>query len=205
MRHLTRAASLGAALILAACGTLPGRAPTGAPDEAAWQQRNMQLASLQDWSLSGKVGFANGRDSGSGGLEWTQRAGMTTLDFHGPLGAGGVHMEGGADELHVRTSRGDDFTTQDPEADLGARLHQPLPVLSLRYWILGMPDPRDGFSKVSDARGELMSLDQSGWHVEYQEYTDVSGYSLPTRLTLTRGEVRIKMVVSDWVLPAVAP
>ena len=191
-----------AALTLAACSTLHGAAPTGEEDETTWHVRQTQLAALADWDLSGRVGFVNGKDSGSGSLDWQQQAGISILDFHGPLGAGAVHIEGDASALHVKTSRGDDFITTDPETDLGERLHQPLPVLSLRYWILGIPDPGADFVKVSDAAGELKSLDQLGWHVEYQEYAGVSGYSLPVRLTLQRGEVRIKVAVSDWTLPA---
>ncbi len=205
MRHLFRAAGIIAALLLAACSSLQGRAPLGAADETAWRQRTAQMTALTDWTLSGRVGFINGKDSGSGSIDWNQQHGITTLDFHGPLGAGAVHIEGDQSALHVTTSRGDDFITDDPETDLGARLHQPLPVLSLRYWMLGIPDPAAESSKTSDAKGELTVLDQRGWHVEYQEYADVSGYSLPTRLTLQRGEVRIKVAVSDWALPAKSP
>jgi outer membrane lipoprotein LolB len=202
---LRRTALGSAALLLSACSTLHGTVPAGAEDEAAWHRHQTQLTALGDWRLSGRVGFVNGKDSGSGSLDWSQQAGIATLDFHGPLGAGAVHIEGDASALHVKTSRGDDFVTTDPETDLGERLHQPLPVLSLRYWVLGLPDPEADFVKVSDASGELESLDQLGWHMEYQEYATVAGFSLPVRLMLQRGEVHIKIAVSDWTLPAHEP
>lgn len=204
MKPGLRAAALGcAALLLAACGTLRGTAPAGAEDESAWRRHQAELTALSDWSFSGRVGFANGKDSGSGSLDWRQQAGVTSVDFQGPLGAGAVHMEGDASALHVKTSRGDDFVTTDPEQDLDERLHQPLPVLSLRYWVLGIPDPAAEFTKTS-AGGELKSLDQLGWHVEYQEYTEVQGHLLPVKLSLQRDTVRIKVAVSDWSLPATA-
>jgi outer membrane lipoprotein LolB len=205
MKHLTRTIAAGAALLLSACSTLQGRAPTGSGDEGAWQSHLAQLTTLQGWELSGRAGFVDGKDSGSGSLDWRQQGDESNLDFRGPLGAGALHIEGDTHALHVKTSRGDDFVTSDPEADLGERLHQPLPVFSLRYWVLGQPDPTRDFAKVTDARGELVSLDQSGWHVEYQEYAEVDGYSLPTRLTLERDQVRIKLAVSDWTLPAKTP
>lgn len=201
---LRPAALVCAALALGACSTLQGVAPAGAEDQAAWQRHRAELAKLDDWSFSGRVGFVNGKDSGSGSLDWQQQAGITTLDFHGPLGAGAVHMEGDASALHVQTSRGDDFVTTDPEYDLAVRLHQPLPVLSLRYWVLGIPDPGEDFTEQS-AGGELKSLDQRGWHVVYQEYAQVHGHALPVRLTLERNAVRIKVAVSDWTLPAGTP
>ena len=195
----------GAVLLLSACSTLQERAPVGSGDEGAWQAHLAQLSTLQGWELDGKAGFIDGKDSGSGSLDWKQQGDESTLDFHGPLGAGALHIEGDARALHVKTSRGDDFVTTDPEDDLGQRLHQPLPVFSLRYWVLGRPDPTDDFTKTTDARGELKSLDQYGWHVEYQEYAEVDGYSLPTRLTLQRDQIHIKLAVSDWTLPAKTP
>jgi outer membrane lipoprotein LolB len=194
-----------AALLLTACSTLHGTAPSGAQDESAWQSHRAQLTTLTAWQFDGEVGFISGKDSGSGSLDWKQQDDKCSLDFHGPLGAGAVHMDGDATLLHVKTSRGDDFVTDDPETDLGVRLHQPLPVLSLRYWVLGLPDPGADFTKTSDANGELVILDQRGWHVEYRAYAPVDGYSLPTQLTLQRDTVRIKLAVSDWTLPAKTP
>jgi outer membrane lipoprotein LolB len=205
VRRVAGAVLLVAASLLVACSTLPSTAPTGAEDEPAWQAHQSQLTTLSGWTFDGRVGFIDGKDSGSGSLTWSQQGERSVLDFHGPLGAGAVHMEGDAASLHVKTSRGDDFTTTDPETDLGARLHQPLPVLSLRYWVLGMPDPGADYTKTSDAHGELVSLDQRGWHVEYQGYAAVEGFSLPTLLVLQRDAVRIKLAVSDWTLPRSKP
>ncbi len=197
--------ALIAALAFTACSSLRETAPSGAQDEPAWAAHQAQLSTLTAWEFDGRVGFINGKDSGSGSLDWKQQGGQCSLDFHGPLGAGAVHMEGDATSLQVKTSQGDDFVTDDPETDLGTRLHQPLPVLSLRYWVLGLPDPDADFTKTSDASGQLVTLDQRGWHVEYHEYAPVDGYSLPTQLTMQRDTVRIKLAVSDWTLPAKTP
>jgi outer membrane lipoprotein LolB len=196
---------LFAASLLAGCSSLRSSAPSGAEDEAAWGAHLAQLTTLTGWSFDGQVGFIEGKDSGSGSITWAEQGEQSILDFSGPLGAGAVHMEGDATSLHVKTSRGDDFTTTDPETDLGTRLHQPLPVLSLRYWVLGMPDPGTDYTKTSDAHGELVSLDQRGWHVQYQGYAQVEGFSLPTLLVLQRDTVRIKLAVSDWTLPGSKP
>lgn len=192
--------------MLAACGTLPGRAPQGPANEVAWQLRLAALTALRDWELNGEVGVVNGKDGGSGSLDWQQRGGELIFDFRAPLGSGTVHIQGDTAALRVQSSRGDDFTTNDPEDDFAEHLHMPMPILSMRYWLLGIPDPGASYTKVADARGELMSLEQRGWQVDYQEYTDVQGYSLPVRFTLARGEVRIKVAVSGWTLPlAVGP
>lgn len=189
------------ALALTACASLPSHAPVGAPDEQAWSARQGALHALKDWDLSGRVAIADGKDGGSGSLDWQQQDEVLRFDFSGPFGAGGVHIQGDADALWVKTSRGDDFVTTDPEQDFAARLRLPLPVLSMRYWMRGMPDPGAPYDKQVDAQGELTQLTQRGWVVEYQAYASVQGYSLPARLTLTRNDVRIKLVLDKWTLP----
>lgn len=206
MKPPFRAALLvAAASMLAACTTLSGRAPEGAANEAAWQARLTELDAVDSWELSGRVGVVTAKDGGSGSLDWKQRGAELSFDFRGPLGAGAVHMEGDAGALHVQSSRGDDFVTTDPEQDFTTHLHMPMPVFSMRYWLLGIPDPGAPYSKTVDARGEPMNLKQRDWSVEYQEYAEVQGLSLPVRFTLTRGEVRIKVAVNQWNLaPAAA-
>ncbi len=193
------------ALALTACTSLPSHAPSGAPDETAWEARQGALMALKDWELSGRVAIADGKDGGSGSLDWQQQDEVLRFDFSGPFGAGAVHIQGDADALWVKTSRGDDFVTSDPEQDFAARLHMPLPVLSMRYWMRGIPDPTAAYDKQVDAQGELTQLTQRGWQVEYQAYAVVQGYSLPARLTLTRNDVRIKLVLDTWTLPTAQP
>lgn len=205
MRHAFRAALLLAGtLILAACATLSGRVPEGPANETAWQARVMQLTALASWELSGSVGVINGKDGGSGSLDWKQVGPELTFDFRGPLGSGAIHIQGDADALRVQTSRGDDFISTDPEQDFAEHLNMPMPVFSMRYWMLGIPDPGVPYTKTADARGEPISLNQRDWQVEYQEYADVQGHALPARFTLTRGKVRIEVVVSQWTLPPAA-
>jgi len=205
MRTAVRAVLLLASTaLLAACATLSGRPPAGAANEAAWVARVSRLAALDAWELSGRVGVVTGKDGGSGSLDWKQHGAELSFDFRGPLGAGAVHMQGDAEALHVQSSRGDDFVTTDPEQDFTGHLHMPMPVLSMRYWLLGTPDPGAPYQKTIDARGDPLLLEQRGWQVEYQEYTEVQGVDLPVRFTLTRGEVRIKVAVSQWDLAPVA-
>ena len=202
---LRNSAALLLAGALCACAGLPERVPSGAADETAWQSRSARLARLTTWEVEGRVGVVTAKDGGSGSLDWKQQGETLVFDFVGPLGSGAIHVEGDADALRVRSSRGDDFLSFDPEADFAARLNMPLPVNSMRYWLLGLPDPHASFDKQADARGELVSLMQRGWQVQYQAYTDVDGYSLPVKLSLQREAVRIKLVINAWTLGASLP
>ena len=203
---VSRAAAIGAILVcMSACASLQGHAPAGAPDAAAWQAHRDGLLKLIDWEFSGRVGIVTAKDGGSGSLDWKQQGDALTFDFRGPLGAGAIHIQGEGSTLVVQASRGDSFITDDPEHDIEQRLKVPLPVLSMRYWMLGLPDPHAGFDEAFDEHGELTRLTQRGWQVQYQEYAEVRGLSLPVKLSLQRSDVRIKVVISDWTLTPPAP
>lgn len=194
----TRVLLLASLLALCSCASVPGTAPVGPPDEAIWQSRYTQLEKLGNWELQGRVGIVNGKDGGSGSMDWKQQGDVLAFSFRGPFGAGTLEVRGDSKALWVRSSRGDDFITTDPEQDFTRRLRVPLPVLSMRYWMLGLPDPGMPFVKTVDARGHLVTLTQRGWQVDYQDYATFSGYELPSRLLIQRDQVRIKVAINDW-------
>lgn len=193
---------LAGLLWLAGCATVPGTAPVGPPNEAAWQLHSSRLAALSDWELQGRIGIVNGKDGGSGSMDWKQQGDEVTFNFRGPFGTGALEVRGDEHALWVRSSRGDDFITTDPERDFAARLHVPLPVSSMRYWMLGLPDPQADFTKQLDAKGDLVTLEQRGWHVDYQTYALFDGYELPTRLLIRRAPVSIKVAINQWQVGA---
>ncbi|MGH8279964.1 MAG: lipoprotein insertase outer membrane protein LolB [Gammaproteobacteria bacterium] len=185
-------------LLLAGCASVPGTAPVGPPNEAAWQAHRARLAALSDWQFQGRLGIANGTDGGSGSVRWNQQGEQVTFEFRGPFGAGALEVQGNPQAYWVRSSRGDNFVTTDPESYFEYRLRVPLPVLSMRYWVLGLPDPAGGFSKRVDAKGQLVVLEQDGWRVDYQDYAVFNGYELPTRMLIQRTPVRIKLAINAW-------
>lgn len=193
---------LASLLALAGCASVPGRAPEGPPNEAAWKTHAARIGQINGWELEGRVGIVTAKDGGSGSMDWRQDGDVMDFSFRGPFGAGALAVRGDSQALWVRSSRGDDFITTDPERDFAARLHVPLPVLSMRYWMLGLPDPGAPYAKRVDASGQLVTLDQRGWQVEYQSYAPFSGYRLPTRLLIQREAVRIKVAINRWTLPA---
>lgn len=63
-----------------------------------------------------------------------------------------------------------------------------IPVSPMKYWVRGIPSPEADYSMGQD------SIAQDGWLVEYR--LDARG--LPKRITLTRGEVRVRVLVKSW-------
>jgi outer membrane lipoprotein LolB len=188
---------LGAALlaVLAGCRTLPPTPPAG----ESWELRRPQLQSLEHFALRGRVAVAAGGEGFNASLRWTQEGDRSQVTLEGPLGVGGAQLTASGDDLTVVTARGERIESDAAHAELAARLGFDPPLSSLRYWVLGVPNPGQPASESLDpAQQRLAALTQAGWHVEYQSYTSAGGEPLPARMTLQRDAVRVRLLVDDW-------
>ena len=188
---------LGAAAlaVLAGCRTLPPAPPPG----ASWETRRPQLQSLEHFQLHGRVAVAAGGEGFNASLLWTQDGTRSEVTLEGPLGVGGAQLTATGDELTVVTSRGEHIESAAAHAELAARLGFDPPLASLRYWVLGVPDPTQPATESLDpAQQRLSGLTQGGWHVEYQSYESAGDGALPARLTLQRDAVRVRLLVDGW-------
>lgn len=189
----------GAALViaaLAACRTTPP--PTGG---GAWEVRRPQLQAQSHFELKGRVAVAAGNEGFNANLHWTQDGERSLVTLGGPLGVGGAQITASGADLSLVTSRGEHMDSAAAHAALEARLGFDPPLSSLRYWVLGVPDPGSPFTEALDAQSQRLSgLMQAGWRIDYTAYTAVGTQSLPSRLTLQRDAVRVRLLVDDWQL-----
>jgi outer membrane lipoprotein LolB len=189
-------AGLALALALAGCQTVPV-APAPA---VAWSVRRPALQNLERFGLEGRVAVAVGKQGFNAGLRWTQSAALTRLALTGPLGAGGVEVTADGGELSVVTPSGKRLGSADARAELEDKLGFEPPLASLRYWVLGVPDPAAPAAVQLDPQQRLTELTQEGWQIDYTSYMPVGAEWLPRLLTLQRAEVRVRMVVDGWQL-----
>src|SRR5215470_12767169 len=195
---MRNSAWLGAAAlaVLAGCRTLPPAPPPG----ENWEARRPQLQSLTHFQLRGRVAVAAGSEGFNASLHWTQEGNRSQVTLEGPLGVGGAQLTATGDELTVVTSRGERIESAAAHAELAARLGFDPPLSSLRFWVLGVPDPAQPANESLDpAQQRLAALTQGGWRVEYQSYESAGGgEALPARMTLQRDTVRVRLLVDDW-------
>ncbi len=191
---LALVAGLGAS-VLAGCVSVPSRAPAAL---ASWPLRRAQLQSLGPFELTGRVAVAAGGQGFTAHLDWQQRGARTTVDLNGPLGIGGVHVVANGGTLDIQTARGTKLTSEQARAELADQLGFDPPLGSLRYWLLGVPDPGSPAAETVGAHERLASLQQDGWQIEYSAYTTAGGDWLPQRMVLQRGDVRVRLIVDRW-------
>ena len=195
MRRSALRLSAAALVVLAGCRTLPPAPPPG----ASWEVRRPQLQALMHFQLRGRVAVAAGSEGFNANLHWTQDGARSEVTLEGPLGVGGAQLTATGDELTVVTARGERVESAAAHAELTARLGFDPPLSSLRYWVLGVPDPAQPATESLDpAQQRLSGLTQGGWQVQYQSYESAGDGALPARLTLQRDAVRVRLLVDGW-------
>jgi len=180
--------------LLAACATVPVKPPAG----QTWDARRPQLQAREHFDLKGRVAVAAGNDGFNARLLWRQTGSRSNVALDSPLGAGGVQITADGPALSVVTSHGDHLDNEAARSELSSRLGFDPPITSLRFWVLGVPDPATPAKETLDDQQRLASLQQDGWQVDYGAYTSVAGEWLPSRVTLQREGVRVRLIVDTW-------
>jgi len=196
------AAGLLLGLLLTACA---GRAPYEPDREtrtASYEVRAGRIQTFPRWSLTARLGVDDGRDGGSGRLEWGVDGSSSTLEFRGTLGRGAWRLA--LDETGATLSRADGSVVHDPSVAELVRRESGLliPVDSLQWWVRGMARPDQEHHLELDPSGLPVELDQDGWRVRYDRYLEQDSLWLPRRLEATRGDYRVKLVISRWSMHA---
>lgn len=193
-----------AAWALSACVSQPPRAPAPA-DPVAARQVEAQRRALGDWSLSGRVALSNGRQGGSGRIDWKQRGDRYEISLAAPVTRQSWRLAGDARHARLEGVEGGPREGDDAEALLRGATGWDIPVRALADWVRGVPAPEADFGTAGVAAGAdnlPASIEQAGWRIDYRDwYAAGAGQpALPKRLDAQRGEARVRLVLDDWLL-----
>jgi len=194
--------------LLAGCSTVAEK--NLADPQQVWHTRQQALAGLDQWQLNGRLGITNGVEVYTLNVRWKQQPHGYEIFLSGPLNSGQVQLVGqDSGGVYLRDTDKHVYFADHPEQLLRQYTGVVMPVSGLRYWILGMPQPADPQQQdlqpsdlQLDAEGRLLRFRQDDWQVEYGDYTQVSGWQLPERLSITRDDVEVRLVIHRWRAPS---
>jgi outer membrane lipoprotein LolB len=203
LRPLWPVAWLAVALVLVGCQSVPKAvAPVASPEQiAAWPARRAQLQARSQFTAQGRIGVVAGADGFNGRLRWIQDGTRSTVSLDGPLGVGGVRIVDDAGAVTLTNPAGEALDSQAAHDELVRRVGFEPPLDSLRYWIQGVPDPASPSTEMLGGQGSLDSLAQSDWTVTFSGYAQTPDGALPRKLTVERGNVRVKLIIDSWQSP----
>lgn len=183
-------------VLLAGCAVQRGVELPPMPD---WETRQAVLSGMHDWEFKGRVGVSAGDEGFNANLRWKQEGDAFHAALSGPLGIGTVRIEGDGETVTVTDNDGNVHHLEDADAELQAMYGWTLPVTSLRYWALGIPDPASPAATELAGSGRLATLEQRDWTVRFTDYEeDAGGVPLPRRLTALNHDTRVRLVIDDW-------
>lgn len=183
-------------LLLASCQTAPRL-----EESTAWQAREQQLLALDQWRLQGRVNARYENESHTPRIRWEQTGERYTIRLWGTLNAGATRIEGQPGFVTFEQG-GESRTASSPEALILEHLGYELPVSQLEYWIKGLPTPGERHQLELGEFNQVLTMQQSGWTMIYQDYRLFGPYSLPRRIEMSRAEndIRLTFVGLNWTV-----
>ncbi len=173
--------------------------PTGEPPKGAWDRHQARVAGLHHWNFNGRLALSRGQEGWSARLNWLQQGARFRLRLQGPLGQGSYELSGVPGELLITTAEGKQYRAGNAEQLMRQRLGWTVPVTGLGYWVRGIPQPGQRYRSIGlDAQGRMTDLDQSGWRVSILRYIKAGEYSLPGKVFMVNGDLKIRLVIDDW-------
>ncbi|MEY2700266.1 MAG: hypothetical protein RIQ52_1021 [Pseudomonadota bacterium] len=182
-----------AALLLTACASTPPMQATAPSAHDPGQIRH--------WIMEGRIALRSAQDGWQANVYWEHDGPQEKLRLSGPLNQGMVSIIIQSDLLYLNEGEGKVTVAHDPDALLRDRLGYTLPLQALHHWMLGQADPRNpGTHSTLTADGQLQSLNQDGWTLQFERYEQVEGspFHLPHKLSAEGHDLRLKWVLDAW-------
>ena len=186
-------------LLISSCAT---RSPVSIDGEVLWQSHKLALMELKIWQTRGRVGVIAANEGWSAAFDWRQQQAEYWIRISGPFGQSIFELEGKPRYVMLKTGEKEAQIARSADVLLEQQTGWALPVDGLRYWIVGLPVPGLPEKHTVDSQGQLSSLNQSGWQIEYKSYQQVDGYRLPKKLHMVNKDVRVKLIAKKWQVRA---
>lgn len=200
---------VAALLAAAGCASVPAPVPAPAGTDHAGAQDAREAAlglangdcTAPAWAMTGRVALSNGKDGGSGRIEWSQGQGRAEITLSAPVTRQSwvLRLDGVGAEL--------DGVPNGPMhgPDAGQLLRDAIgwdvPVTALGCWVRGARAGgglQDVIVQFAED-GRPMRISQDGWTVDYEAWSRTpDGLDLPARIVATRGASRVRLVVDRW-------
>ena len=181
--------ALSVVLLLSACAVI---VPT--PGEVFSRPERSRLYDLNEWRIEGRIAITGLKDSWTANIDWHHLPGVERLRLSGPLGQGATLIQLAGNEVTIDRGDGNVLTSNHPEQFINQQIGIIVPLRSLRYWVIGLPEKELDFQPTVDG------FVQEGWLVAFKEMQKLGKEILPRKLTVTKPQIKLKLVVDQWII-----
>lgn len=199
MKTFLRILAAALPLLLAACVPAPAVRVKG--DAALMQEqeaRERVLFGTDRWILQGKLGVSDGKEGGSGTLNWTQDGERYEFTVRSPVVGKSFRLSGGPDGALLEGLDGGPLRGPDAESLMLKALGWDVPLRDLRAWVLGLRAD-SGPAELSFGTDRLPSLlQQDGWSVDYREWDAGRQPPMPKKVFAEKPPYRVRLSIESW-------
>lgn len=191
-----------ASLLLTACVTTP-KGPGKSPDSPQWQQHQQQVAKISQYQTRGSFAYLSDKQKVYARFFWQQTGqDRYRLLLTNPLGSTELALNAQPGVVQLVDNKGQRYTDTDAEEMIGKLTGMPIPINSLRQWILGIPSDATDYKLDENYRLREVNYRQNGknWVVSYGGYDTNTQPALPANMELREGDLRIKLKMDSWTV-----
>ncbi len=153
----------------------------------------LPLYELDCWSFEGRLALTGEREALSANISWEHGPDADKIKLSGPLGQGAVVILLAGNVVTIDRGGGDVQSSTQPESFINQQLGTFVPVRSLRYWVVGLPEPSLSFKDTN------LGFNQAGWLNEYMQMQSVTvDRTMPRKMTVMNGRVKLKLIIDHW-------
>jgi len=129
-----------ASLVLAACSVHQPSGPGKSPDSPQWLEHQQQVQKITQYQTRGAFAYLSDSQKVYARFNWQQTApDRYRLLLTNPLGSTELELNAQPDQVQLTDRDGKRYIAKDAEEMIGKLTGMPIPLNSLRQWILGLP------------------------------------------------------------------
>ncbi|EOZ9097641.1 lipoprotein insertase outer membrane protein LolB [Klebsiella aerogenes] len=193
-----------ASLVLTACAiNTPLQGPGKSPDSPQWRQHQQDVRNLNQFQTRGAFAYLSDEQKVYARFFWQQTGqDRYRLLLTNPLGSTELSLTAQPGGVQLIDNKGQTYNATDAEEMIGRLTGMPIPLNSLRQWIIGLPGDATDYSLDDQYRLRELNYTQNGktWHVTYSGYTSDTKPTLPSNMELNNGSQRIKLKMDNWIV-----
>lgn len=144
---------------------------------------------LSEWQLEGeaRVKYAEGKERVY--VRYTQIKDGYRLELRSekPIGDAQAILEGKLGQADSQPS----IQTNNPEDKALAETFGHLPLDYLAFWLRALPVTASARIET-EAPGQVASIEEQGWRVEYRDFMEMKPYRLPAEIELSHDDTRVR-------------
>ncbi|MEN0615838.1 lipoprotein insertase outer membrane protein LolB [Klebsiella indica] len=192
-----------ASLVLTACTINAPQGPGKSPDSPQWRQHQQDVRNLSQFQTRGAFAYLSDEQKVYARFFWQQTGqDRYRLLLTNPLGSTELSLTAQPGSVQIIDNKGQTYTATNAEEMLARLTGMPIPLNSLRQWIIGLPGAATDYALDDQYRLRKLSYRQNGktWRVTWDSYSTDTKPSLPTNMELNDGHQRLKLKMDNWIV-----